>query len=156
MIEFEALELYGAHADEERDSAAQREERQREAREKIDQARIALAELAGPAVAIIALRLYGHDVDPSGRAVDSEREKVAWEVLSRVGVPKLRATAVAASLSASPSTPAPIYGAYGVVDQGGSLSAAGEQGEIDPTSVDYQIDQFLQGAAAARLLNDDK
>lgn len=153
MIEFEALELYQPHADGERDAEAQREEQQRDAREKVDTARLALAELAGPAVALIAMRLFGQDVDSAGRKINADREKVAWEVLSRVGVPKLRATAVAASISASPTAPAPIYGAYGVVDQGASLDSE-EQGEIDPMSVDFKIDEFLRGAAAARLLHD--
>lgn len=152
MIEFEALELYGPHADEQHESDVKREEQQRRARERVDTARLALAELAEPAVKLIACRLFGVDVDDAGRAIDADREKVAWEVLSRVGVPKLRATAVAASLSASPTSPAPIYGAYGVVDPGASTDGASADGEIDAASVDYQIDQFLRGAEAARNL----
>lgn len=134
-----------------RENAQQAEiaDRAENARKLADEARLALADLASPAVAIIALRLAGAEIDWDGRAVNKDREDTAWEVLSRIGIPRLRATAIAASISAQTQIVAP--GSPGWVAP--ELDEdANEIKEIDPTSVDAQIQAFLDGARAQRDL----
>lgn len=126
-------------------------ERAEHARGLADEARLALAELARPACAIVALRLAGRDVDWDGRSITKDREDTAWEVLSRIGVPKLRATAVAASITAHTQAPAP--GAPGWVpprddEEDGSF-------ELDPATIDGQIESFLAGVRAGQELKDE-
>jgi hypothetical protein len=131
----------------ERDREREMAERAEAARTNADEARLALAQLAEPAVRLIAARLYGVEVDDGGRAVTKDREDTAWEVLSRIGVPRLRATAVAASIAAATRAPAPDSPGW---DEGDDEE--GREKELDPASVDAQIEAFLEGARAARDL----
>lgn len=118
------------------------------ARIQADAARLALAELAAPSVAVIALRLSGTTTDWDGRPITKDREDTAWEVLSRIGVPKLRATAVAASIAAHTAAPAP--GAPGWEPP--ELDEEDEDKAIDVASVDSQIEAFLAGADVAKKM----
>lgn len=122
-------------------------EREARARGLADDSRLALAELAPMAVAVIACRLYGREYDPDGVLVTADREDTAWELLSRVGVPKLRATAVAASIFAAPTAPAPGSPGWEPPEVEG-----GETEELDPASVDAAIDSFFAGVKAQRDL----
>lgn len=128
-------------------------ERAETARQLADEARLALADLAGPAVAIIALRLAGSELDWDGKKVNKDREDTAWEVLSRIGIPRLRATAIAASISAQTQAVAP--GSPGWVAPE-IEEDADEVREIDPTSIDAQIESFLAGARAQKDLGKDE
>ncbi len=128
------------------------------ARAKVDEARLQLAELAGPAVYLLALRLAGIENDNAGRAVTEDREKTALSVLDRCGMPKLRAHQIAASVVASSASPVaghpgwtPTSGEGGV-----GVGADGEPGELDPSSVDAQIDSFMAGVRAAADLKRDR
>lgn len=142
--------------------------RAEEARMHADAARLALAHLAEPAVRVIAARLAGapaeggqgalkagtFPLDDEGRPVTREREDTAWEVLARIGVPRLRATAVAASIAAQTHAPAPL--APGWVDpalDGADDGREEDAKELDPASVDAQIVAFLEGARAQRDLS---
>jgi hypothetical protein len=133
------------HQQRERSAEQQLAERQEGARRYADEARLQLAELAAPAVAVIALRLSGSTEDWDGRTLNKEREDTAWEVLSRIGVPRLRATAVAASIVAQTSTPAP-----GSPGWEPDEIEREEAAELDPASVDAQIEAFIAGARAQR------
>lgn len=124
-------------------------ERAEESRTKVDEARLAMAELAGPSVAIIACRLAGLPNDWDGRPVSKEREDTAWELLSRVGIPRLRATAIAASIAASTGAPAPD--SPGWVDPEDADDSDQEK-ELDPATIDGQIEAFIAGARAQRDL----
>jgi hypothetical protein len=123
-------------------------ERAEHARDLADQARLDLAELAAPAVALIACQLTGVPNDWNDKPINKDRVDTAWEVLSRIGVPRLRATAIAASIAASTQAPAP--------DSPGWVPEADddedEAAELDPASIDGQIDAFIAGARAQRDL----
>jgi hypothetical protein len=129
------------------DADAERQARLDTARRRVDQARMDIAELAAPAVAIIARRLAGITQDWDNRPITDERVEIALTVLDRVGIPKLRATAIAASIASAPSAPAPGSPGWAPpqVDSGGTE-------ELDVGSVDAQISAFLDGARLARDL----
>lgn len=126
-------------------------ERAEASRSLADEARLALAELASPAVAIIACRLAGLPADWDGVPVSKDREDTAWEVLSRIGVPRLRATAVAASIVAATNSPAPGSPGWEPPESDDQEDVK----ELDPASVDAQIESFLAGARAQRELKVD-
>jgi hypothetical protein len=148
-----ALELSTAHWRREQDVDRTLEERAERSRMLADEVRLALAELAMPAVTLIAARLAGVELDDNKKPITDEREDTAWEILSRVGVPRLRATAIAASISAAPNAPAPDSPGWvpPQLDDGD-----GEQKELDPASYDAQIESFLAGADAKRKLDGDR
>jgi hypothetical protein len=148
-----SLELVIAHREDERSREQQAAERAEAARSQADDARLALTSLAEPAVRVIAARLIGLEVDDENRKITKDREDTAWEVLSRIGVPRLRATAIAASISAFTHAPAP--GSPGWVPPEVEDGEDGEDLELDPASVDAQIQAFLDGASAARKLRGD-
>jgi hypothetical protein len=145
-----AVELLIDHQRREQDQQRQIAEKAEDARLKADAARLALAGLAEEAVRVIMYRLIASPaeggqgalkagefpLDEAGRPVTKEREDTAWEILSRIGVPRLRATAVAASIAAHTVSPGP-----------GSPAAAIGVGEVDA-----QIEAFLAGADAADRL----
>jgi hypothetical protein len=126
-------------------------DRAEHARGLADEARLALAQLAEPAVKLIALRLMGIDVDWQGKPVTDDREETAWEVLSRIGVPRLRATAIAASIAAATQAPAPDSPGWVPPTEEDEDEAAKE---LDPATIDGQIQAFLDGARAQRDLGD--
>lgn len=142
-----ALEIIVQARQEEQNREREMAERAEAARISADEARLALAGLAEPAVRVIACRLAGFEVDWDGRAVTKEREDTAWEVLSRIGVPRLRATAVAASIAATTHAPAPGSPGWEPDEDDGR-----DVKELDPASVDAQIQAFLDGARAAKDL----
>jgi hypothetical protein len=142
-----ALEIVALDQRAKAHASSDRDERLRKARDLVDEARLVLSELAAPAVAVIALRLQGIDTDWDGRPVTIDRETTAMAILDRVGIPKLRATAIAASLMSSTTTPAPGSPGWESLPQGD-----GTDGELDPSSVDAHIQAFLDGARVARDL----
>jgi hypothetical protein len=125
-------------------------ERAESSRTLTDEARLALTQLALPSVSIIGARLLGLPADDNGVAITKDREDTAWEILSRVGVPRLRATAIAASISAATHAPAPDSPGWEPPDEDDD----GEAKELDPASYDAQIEAFVAGADAARKLRD--
>lgn len=135
----------------------ERETRMQRARELADEARLALSELAAPAVAIIGLRLAGHDTDWDGRAITDDRERTALQVLDRIGLGKLRLNAVRSSIAFETQSPTAIYGAYGKIDDGATPAgnSALDADAIDATTVDAQIASFLEGARVARDMRGD-
>ncbi len=143
-----ALELSTAHWQRSQADDRTVAERAEYSRQLADDARLALADLALPAVYIITQRLAGVEIDGNGKAITDDREDTAWEILSRVGVPRLRATAIAASISAAPNAPAPDSPGW-VPPQ---LEDGDETKELDPASYDAQIESFLAGARAAKDL----
>ena len=147
-----ALELSTAHWQQEQIAGRTIEERAERSRLIADEARLALAELAMPAVKLIAARLAGVELDNNGKPLTDDREDTAWEILSRVGVPRLRATAIAASISAAPNAPAPDSPGW-IPPQ---LDDEDEQQALDPASYDAQIDAFLAGAEAKSKLDGDR
>lgn len=137
---------------ESRDSQDRAEDERRalieQARAQVDDARTAIARLAEPAAAIVGLRLAGVDVDWNGDRITDARYEAALTVLDRVGIPKLRATAIAPSMAAAPRSPAP--GSPGWAPEAKPRDDA--EAELDVGSVDAQIDAFIHGAeAVARL-----
>lgn len=129
-----------------------RQERLDAARRKVDEARLAIAELAAPAVAVIGLRLAGADRDWDGRTVTDERVETALAVLDRVGIPKLRATAIAASIAHAPTSAAPGSPGW----EPPAVDGAGGQEELDVGTVDAQIAAFLEGARVQRDVDGGK
>ncbi len=125
-------------------------ERAESSRTLTDEARLALTQLAIPSVQLIGARLMGVETDANKRPITKDREDTAWEVLSRVGVPRLRATAIAASISAATHAPAPDSPGWEPPDEDDSDEAK----ELDPASYDAQIEAFVAGADAARKLRD--
>lgn len=148
----QALDVILTGQRQDREASDAREALMDEARRSVDDARMALAELAAPAVAILALRLAGADKDWDGRAVTDERVDAALTVMDRVGIPKLRATAVAASIAAAPTRAAPGSPGW----EPAQVDGPGEAEQLDVGSVDAQIEAFLEGAKAARDLNRDE
>lgn len=144
-----ALDVIVAGQREKANAARVEAEREQRARSIADDTRLALAEMAPMAVAVIACRLYGRPLD--GQPVSEDREETAWEILSRVGIPKLRATAVAASIFAAPQSPAPGSPGWAPPEVEES-----EVVELDPASVDAQIDSFIYGADAAQKIAEDR
>lgn len=142
-----ALDLIVDRQRESAQQAAADAERAERARQNADECRLALAELAPMAVAVVACRLYGREYDPEGVLVTADREETAWELLSRVGVPKLRATAVAASIFAAPNSPAPGSPGWEPPEVEGA-----DVEELDPSSVDAMIDSFFAGVKAQKDL----
>jgi hypothetical protein len=146
MSEYGEIELLVDRRMGQEDEDRARAARLDEARRKVDEARLAIAQLAGPAVAIIACRLMGHTADWDGAAVTDERVETAMSVLDRVGIPKLRATAIAASIAHAPTSAAPGSPGW----ESPQVDAGGEAEELDVGSVDAQIAAFLDGARIAR------
>lgn len=140
-----ALEVIAQNHRAQANADSDREEKLQESRFQVDEARLALSQLAKPAVAVIAMRLMGVDVDENGKPVTVDRESTALAVLDRIGIPKLRATAIAASMVSS--TQMPAVGAPGWVPLENSEDDAIGVGEVDA-----HIDAFLAGARAAKDL----
>lgn len=137
-----ALELILDARRGENDAASAVREQSEKARAQADAARLALAVLAEKCCHVIALRLLGEPFDDAGRPLTKDREDTAWEVLSRIGVPKLRATAIAASMAASTHAPAPGSPGWVPPDD----RADDEELELTGGEVDERIQAFLDGA----------
>lgn len=134
------------------------------ARDLADEARLALSMLAEPACQVIAMRLLGapaeggqgalkageFPLDSNGRPVTKEREDTAWEVLARIGVPRLRATTIAASIAAQTRAPSPL--SPGWVPPEDTDTEEENEDEATPTEIDAQIASFLAGARAQKDL----
>lgn len=116
------------------------------ARRQVDDARLAIAGLAAPAVNLIGYRLAGRDVDWEGRPITEERIDIALSVLDRVGIPKLRATAIAASIAHAPTAAAPGSPGW----EPPAVDAGDRAEELDVGTVDAQIAAFLDGARVQR------
>jgi hypothetical protein len=123
-----------------------------ESRRRVDDARTALAELAEPAVGLISYVLAGKVNDDNGVRITEDRIDMALTVLDRVGIPKLRATAISASIAHAPSSPAPGSPGW----EPPQVEDGDEEAELDVGSVDAQISAFLEGAHAARDLRGEK
>jgi hypothetical protein len=139
-----ALDIVLQHQKDDRRDAKQGAEAKERARQNAEAARLSLAEMAQTCVQIVFARLNGIAVDGNGQPVTEEMEKTAWEVLSRIGVPKLRASAIAASISAAPEQAA--AGSPGWVDP--KSLEQGDDVELDPASVDAQITAFFESVKA--------
>jgi hypothetical protein len=144
-IGFGEIELLADARRDNRDAEAKRQAMLDAARHQVDAARIAMASLAAPAVALIAARIHGEDADWDGRKVTDERIEMALTVLDRIGLPKLRATAIAASIAHAPHSPAPGSPGWAPAVDGGD-----EAEELDVGSVDAQITAFLEGVIVGR------
>jgi hypothetical protein len=157
-----AVELLIDHQRREQDQQRQIAEKAEDARLKAEAARLALAGLAEEAVRVIMYRLIASPaeggqgalkagefpLDEAGRPVTKEREDTAWEILSRIGVPRLRATAVAASIAAHTVSPGPGSPGWEPPEEDAEEGAAA----IGVGEVDAQIEAFLAGADAADRL----
>lgn len=147
MDDEKALAILVDHDRAQHQADSERRTKMLEAQQRIDEARLAISQLAAPAVKILACRLMGVDVDSEGRKITESRELTALEVLDRCGIPKLRAHAVAASIAQSAMDP--VAGHPGWVEP--EVGRGDENGgELDPASVDAQIAAFLAGARAQR------
>jgi hypothetical protein len=145
-----SLELLVGSRREQEGADALRQQQLDAGRRNVDAARLAMAALAEDAVKVVACRLWGLTQDEAGVRVTDERLDAALVVLDRIGIPKLRATAIAASIAAAPTNAAP--GSPGweppQVEDGANEA-------IDVGSVDAMISIFLEGAAAAQRMRDE-
>jgi len=146
MSEYGEIELLVDQRLGQEDADRLRQETLDQARRQVDEARLAIASLAAPAVTIIGLRLAGRDQDWDGRPVTDGRVEMALAVLDRVGIPKLRATAIAASIAHAPSAPAPGSPGW----EPPQVEGGAEAEELDVGTVDAQIAAFLDGARVQR------
>lgn len=161
-----SLELLVENRRQEQTAEQEMLERAEAARGLADEARLALASLAEPACRVIAARLMGapaeggqgalkageFPLDENGRPVTKEREDTAWEILARIGVPRLRATAVAASMAAATRAPAPNSPGWVSPELEGEDVEDSEDSKVTPSEIDSQIAAFLEGARAQRDL----
>jgi hypothetical protein len=145
-----SVELLVGSRREHENEEARRQAQLDEGRRNVDAARLAMAALAEPAVRVIAHRLLGDTIDERGVKVTDERLDAALAVLDRIGIPKLRATAIAASIAAAPTNAAPGSPGWEPPQVEGRDDEA-----IDVGSVDTMISAFLEGAAAAQRMRDE-
>jgi hypothetical protein len=139
-----ALDIVLKHQSDDRRDAREDNAARTRARQNAEAARLSLAEMAQTCVQVVFARLHGMQTTESGVPITDEMEKTAWEVLSRIGVPKLRASAIAASVSAAPEQAA--AGSPGWVDP--KSLEQGDDVELDPASVDAQITAFFESVRA--------